>query len=262
MTTMPFAKLSDGQLRYQLDGPANTPVVLFSNSLGTNFRMWDAQLSDFTQQFRVLRYDTRGHGESTVTPGPYNITQLGRDVLHLLDTLSLERVHFCGLSMGGMTGMELASHSPNRVRKLVICSSGAKLGTADTWNTRIETVQKNGMKPVAAAAMERWFTSQFRSAHPDQVSAAQQMLETTSPEGYIANCSAVRDFDFRQNLPSIKVPTLVISSTHDPVAPPADGHFLQKTIPHALYAELDASHISNIEARVAFNQAILPFLRA
>jgi 3-oxoadipate enol-lactonase len=259
---MPLAKLPDAQLRYQLDGPANAPVVLFSNSLGTNFRMWDAQLSDFTQQFRVLRYDTRGHGESTVTPGPYKIEQLSRDVLHLLDALSLDRVHFCGLSMGGMTGMALASHSPNRVRKLAICSSGAKLGTADTWNTRIETVQKSGMKPVAAAAMERWFTPQFRSGHPDQVSVAQQMLEATNPEGYIANCAAVRDFDFRQNLSSIKLPTLVLSSTHDPVAPPADGHFLQKNIHGALYAELDASHISNIEARAAFNQTVLSFFRS
>jgi 3-oxoadipate enol-lactonase len=259
---MPFAKLPDAQLRYQLDGPANAPVVLFSNSLGTNFRMWDAQLSDFTQQFRVLRYDTRGHGESSVTPGPYSIAQLSRDVLHLLDVLSIERVHFCGLSMGGMTGMELASRWPNRVGRLVICSSGAKLGTADTWNTRIETVQKNGMKSVAAAVMERWFTAQFRGAHPEEVSAAQQMLEVTSPEGYVANCAAVRDFDFRQNLSSIKVATLVVSGAHDPVAPPADGHFLQKSIAGAAYAEVDGSHLSNIEAREGFNSAILPFLRA
>jgi 3-oxoadipate enol-lactonase len=259
---MPFAKLPDTQLRYQFDGPANAPVVLFSNSLGTNFRMWDAQLSDFTQQFRVLRYDTRGHGESTVTPGPYNIAQLSRDVLHLLDVLSIDRVHFCGLSMGGMTGMEFASHSPSRVGKLVICSSGAKLGTAETWNTRIETVQKSGMKPVAAAAMERWFTFQFRSDSPEEVSTAQQMLEATNSEGYIANCAAVRDFDFRQNLSSIKLPTLIVSGTHDPVAPPPDGHFLQKNIPGALYAELPASHISNIEARPLFNQAVLSFLRS
>jgi len=259
---MPFAKLPDTQLRYRFDGPAIAPVVLFSNSLGTNFRMWDAQLSDFTQQFRVLRYDTRGHGESTVTPGPYNIAQLSRDVLHLLDVLSIDRVHFCGLSMGGMTGMEFASHSPSRVGKLVICSSGAKLGTAETWNTRIETVQKSGMKPVASAAMERWFTFQFRSDSPEEVSTAQQMLEATNSEGYIANCAAVRDFDFRQNLSSIKLPTLIVSGTHDPVAPPPDGHFLQKNIPGALYAELPASHISNIEARPLFNQAVLSFLRS
>ena len=259
---MPVAKLPDTQLRYRFDGPANAPVVLFSNSLGTNFRMWDAQLSDFTQQFRVLRYDTRGHGESTVTPGPYNIAQLSRDVLHLLDVLSIDRVHFCGLSMGGMTGMEFASHSPSRVGKLVVCSSGAKLGTAETWNTRIETVQKSGMKPVASAAMERWFTFQFRSDSPEEVSTAQQMLEATNSEGYIANCAAVRDFDFRQNLSSIKLPTLIVSGTHDPVAPPPDGHFLQKNIPGALYAELPASHISNIEARPLFNQAVLSFLRS
>jgi 3-oxoadipate enol-lactonase len=259
---MPFAKLPDAQLHYQFDGPAQAPILLFSNSLGTNFRMWDAQLSDFTQQFRILRYDTRGHGESTVSPGPYNIAQLSRDVVHLLDVLSLDRVHFCGLSMGGMTGMELASHSPTRVRKLVLCSTAAKIGTPDTWNARIDAVQKGGMKSVASAVIERWFTPSFRTAHPEQVSVAQQMLEATSPDGYIANCAAVRDFDFRQNLSSIKVPALVVSGTHDPGAPPADGHFLQKSISGAIYAEVPASHISNIEARSDFNQAVLSFLRA
>jgi 3-oxoadipate enol-lactonase len=259
---MPFAKLPDAQLRYQFDGPAQAPALLFSNSLGTTFRMWDAQLSDFTQQFRILRYDTRGHGESTVSPGPYNIAQLSRDVVHLLDVLSLDRVHFCGISMGGMTGMELASQSPTRVHKLVLCSTAAKIGTPDTWNARIEAVQKGGMKSVAATVIERWFTPSFRSAHPDQVAVAQQMLEATNPDGYIANCAAVRDFDFRQSLSSIRVPTLVVSGTHDPVAPPADGHFLQKSIPGAIYGEGPASHISNIEARSDFNQAVLSFLRS
>jgi len=259
---MPFAKLPDTQLRYRFDGPANAPVVLFSNSLGTNFRMWDAQLSDFTQQFRVLRYDTRGHGDSTVTLGPYNVAQLSRDVLHLLDALALDRVHVCGLSMGGMTGMELASHFPNRIHKLILCSTAARIGTADGWNARIAAVQKDGMKAVAAAVMERWFTLPFRSTYPDQVSVAQQMLETTDPQGYVANCAAVRDFDFRQNLSSIKIPTLVVSGTHDPGAPPADGHFLQKSIPNATYAEVPASHIANVEARPDFNRAVLTFLRS
>jgi len=259
---MPFAKLPDAQLRYQFDGPSNAPVLLFSNSLGTNFRMWDAQLSDFTQQFRILRYDTRGHGESTVTPGPYTIAQLSRDVVHLLDILSLDRVHFCGLSMGGMTGMELASHFPNRLRKLVLCCTAARIGTADGWNARIGAVQKDGMKGVAATVIERWFTPSFRSSQPEQVSVTQQMLESTDPEGYIANCAAVRDFDFRQNLSSIKVPTLVISGTHDPGAPPADGQFLKKSIPNATYLEVYASHIANIEARPDFNRAALSFLRS
>jgi 3-oxoadipate enol-lactonase len=259
---MPLAKLPDAQLRYQFDGPSNAPVLLFSNSLGTNFRMWDAQLSDFTQQFRILRYDTRGHGESTVTPGPYAIAQLSRDVIHLLDILSLDRVHFCGLSMGGMTGMQLALHFPNRIRKLILCCTAARIGTADGWNARIAAVQKDGMKGVAPTVIERWFTPSFRASQAEQVAITQQMLETTNPEGYIANCAAVRDFDFRQSLSSVKAPTLVISGSHDPGAPPADGHFLQKTILNATYAEVSASHIANIEARPDFNRVTLSFLRA
>lgn len=259
---MPFAKLPDAQLRYQFDGPANAPVVLFSNSLGTNLRMWDAQLSEFTQQFRVLRYDTRGHGESSVTSGPYTIDQLSDDVLHLLDFLSLSRVHFCGLSMGGATAMTFAAKFPTRLHKLALCSTAAKFGSPDTWNARIAAVEKEGMKPIAPAIMERWFTAGFRTAHPDQVSIAQQMLESTDPAGYIANCAAVRDFDFRQKLSSIHSPTLIISGTHDPGTPPADGHFLQKQIAGSNYSELDASHICNIEGRAEFNRTILSFLRA
>jgi 3-oxoadipate enol-lactonase len=158
--------------------------------------------------------------------------------------------------------MELASHFPNRIRKLILCSTAAKIGTADGWNARIAAVQKDGMKAIAATVVERWFTAPFRSAYPDQVSITQQMLEATNPDGYIANCAAVRDFDFRQNLSSLKVPTLVVSGTHDPGAPPADGHFLQKSIPNATYAEVSASHIANIEARPDFNRVTLSFLRS
>jgi 3-oxoadipate enol-lactonase len=258
---MAFAQLPDGQIHYEWSGPEQAPVLVFSNSLGTTHRMWDGQMNSFAQHFRVLRYDTRGHGESSATPGPYTIEQLGCDLIRMLDALGLPRVYFCGLSMGGMTGMFLGSRAPQRFHKLVLCNTAAKIGTSETWNSRIETVQKGGMKAVASAVIERWFTPEYRRSHPAETAAALQMLEQTNPEGYIANCAAVRDFDQRRTLGEIKVPALIVSGTHDPVTPPAEGQFLTKQIPAAEYTELGASHLSNIEARDEFNRQVLKFLR-
>src|SRR5215470_18895045 len=146
---MPFATLPDAQLFYQWDGPENAPVLVFSNSLGTTHRMWAPQVQEFSKHFRLLRYDTRGHGESSVTPGPYAIETLVEDVLQLLDGLKIQRAHFCGLSMGGMIGMILGSVAAQRFHKIVLCNTGAKIGTLDVWNARITAVQQGGMKAVA-----------------------------------------------------------------------------------------------------------------
>jgi 3-oxoadipate enol-lactonase len=258
---LPFAKLPDAQIHYEWAGPEEAPVVLFSNSLGTTWRMWDPQLTGFTRHFRVLRYDTRGHGESSVTPGCYTIEQLSRDVVRLLDALALDRVYFCGLSMGGMTGMLLGTNAAKRFHKIVLCNTAAKIGTFEIWNARIEAVRKGGMKAVAASVIERWLTPGYRAAHPAETAAALAMLESANPEGYIANCAAVRDFDQRKQLAAIQVPTLVLAGTHDPVTPPAEGHFLAEQIPGARYAEVGAAHLSNIEAREEFNQAVLRFIQ-
>ena len=257
---MPFAKLPDTQLRYRFDGPAIAPVVLFSNSLGTNFRMWDAQLSDFTQQFRVLRYDTRGHGESTVTPGPYSVTQLGRDVLALLDAVGIERAHFCGLSMGGMIGMWLGVYAPERIQRLVLCNTAAKIGTPEIWNARLELVRTQGMSAVAETQAQRWFTPAFIAKAPDVIASTRQMIAGTSPEGYAANCGAIRDMDQRETISRIRARTLVIGGLHDPVISAADLRYLVDTIPGAKLVELDASHLSNVEAPVEFTKALLNFL--
>jgi 3-oxoadipate enol-lactonase len=259
---MPFAKLPDAQLHYEWSGTENAPVLVFSNSLGTTLRMWDAQIADFSKYFRILRYDTRGHGQSSITPGPYTIEQLGRDVLHVLDSLQLAQVSFCGLSMGGMTGMFLGSHWPARFRKIVLCNTAAKIGTPETWNTRIDVVQNAGMKAVAGAVIERWFTAPFRTGYPIPTAAMLAMLESTNPTGYVANCAAVRDFDYRDRLSAVKVPTLVLSGTHDPVSTPADGQFLSKSIPGAHFVEVPAAHMSNIEAQAEFNREVLSFLRS
>jgi 3-oxoadipate enol-lactonase len=235
-------------------------VLVFSNSLGENFSMWDPQMPVFQKAFRVLRYDTRGHGQSSVTPGPYIIEQLARDILALLDKLEFERVHFCGLSMGGQTGMWLALNAADRLHKLVLCNTSAKIGTPEMWNPRIETVRNNGMKSISQAVMERWFSAEYRAKSPDIVATTQRMLESANPDGYVANCAAVRDFDVRDALVAIHVPTLVISGTHDAATTPADGRFLAERIAGARYAELNAAHLSNIEDRDCFNSEVSKFL--
>jgi 3-oxoadipate enol-lactonase len=259
---MPIVKSGEARIHYVLEGRSGAPVLVFSNSLGTNYSMWDRQAPELRKKLRVLRYDTRGHGQSSVTPGPYSIEQLGKDVLALLDALDLDRVHFCGLSMGGMIGMWLGADAPERLNKLVLCNTGAKIGTAEAWNARIEAVRKNGMKSVAAAVVERWFSPAFREKAPATVSNTLKMLEEVNPEGYAACCAAVRDFDFREQLRKIRIPALVIAGAHDPATPPADGRFLADQIPGARYAELDAAHLSNIEDQDRFNKEITAFINA
>lgn len=259
---MPIAKLSNVELHYEWSGPEQAPVVLFSNSLGTTLQMWDAQVTEFSKHFRLLRYDTRGHGQSSVPAGPYTIEQLSNDVVELLDALRLKRVNFCGLSMGGSTGQFLGAHFPERFDKMILCSTAVKIGTPESWNARIAAVQRDGMNSVASAVIERWFTASYRATHPLEIGATQTMLENANAVGYAANCAAVRDADLRASASFVRVPTLVVSGTHDPATTPADGRFLAQQIPGARYAELSAAHISNIEAQAAFNQEILSFLLA
>jgi 3-oxoadipate enol-lactonase len=259
---MPFADLHGLRVHYSLTGKENAPVLIFSNSLGTNFSMWDPQAAALEKEFRVLRYDTRGHGQTAVTPGPYSIEQLSRDVLALLDHLKLDRVNFCGLSMGGMIGMWLGIHAPQRFHRIVLCNTAAKIGTAEMWNARIETVRKGGTKSVAAAVVERWFTPEFRAASPAAVATALQMLENSPAEGYAECCAAIRDMDQRETVKNVRVPTLVIAGAKDPVTPPAEGRFLADHIPGAKYAELPAAHLSNIEAAPQFTAELTKFLNS
>src|SRR5713101_360975 len=160
---MPIVKSGEARIHYALEGQNGTPALLFSNSLGTNYSMWDPQVPELRKKFRVLRYDTRGHGQSSLTPGPYSIKQLGKDVVALLDALDLDRVHFCGLSMGGMIGMWLGVNAGERLNRLVLCNTAARIGTAEVWNARIENVRQAGMKAITPAVLERWFTPQFRA---------------------------------------------------------------------------------------------------
>jgi 3-oxoadipate enol-lactonase len=257
---MPIVKSGEARIHYVLEGQSGAPVLVFSNSLGTNYSMWAPQVSEVRKKLRVLRYDMRGHGQSSFTPGPYSIEQLGKDVIALLDALDLDRVNFCGLSMGGMIGMWLGANAPERLNRLVLCNTAAKIGTSEVWNARIEAVRKDGVKSVASAVIERWFSAAFREKAPAKVASTLKMLEESNPEGYAACCAAVRDFDFRKQVGRIQIPVLVIAGAHDPSTPPADGRFLAEQIPGARYAELDAAHLSNIEDQDRFNREVIAFL--
>ncbi|MDB6145657.1 MAG: pcaD [Pseudomonas sp.] len=260
---MGFVQLADGELHYQLEGPLDAPVLVLSNSLGTDLHMWDTQMPVFSKHFRVLRYDTRGHGHSLVTPGPYSIEQLGRDVLALLDGLGIKQAHFCGLSMGGLIGQWLGIHANDRLRKLVVCNTAAKIGGPEIWDPRIETVLRDGPKAMVAlrdASIARWFTPDYAAANPEQAKRITDMLAATSPEGYAACCGAVRDADFRSKLSSISVPTLVISGTQDAVTPPAGGRFINEHISGSQFEEVHAAHLSNVEAGEVFTSHVREFL--
>ncbi|MFG3452881.1 3-oxoadipate enol-lactonase [Stutzerimonas stutzeri] len=261
---MPTVKLADGELNYRLEGPVDAPVLVLSNSLGTTHEMWDAQVPAFSEHFRVLRYDTRGHGSSSVTPGPYSIEQLGRDVLGLADALGIDRFAFCGLSMGGLIGQWLGIHAGERLTRLVVCNTGAKIGTDEVWNERIDTVLKGGeqaMRDMRDASIARWFTPDFAAQHPVEVARITQMIASTSPAGYAANCAAVRDADYREQLGVIKVPTLIVCGSQDPVTTPDHGRFIQARVDGAELVEFEAAHLSNVEAGDAFTQRVLAFLR-
>jgi 3-oxoadipate enol-lactonase len=257
---MPYLESNGVRIHYRFDGPDDAPVLVLSNSLGSNLSMWDPQVPTLARGFRLLRYDTRGHGLSSVPPGPYNVDQLGGDVLALLEGLGLGQVSFCGLSLGGVTGMWLGVNAGARFSRLILCDTGAKIGNAEGWNGRIDQVRAGGMGAVVDATLERWFTPSFRASAPAQMDAIRQMVLQNPPEGYIANCGALRDFDLREAIRAIAVPTLVIAGSKDPATTPDLGQFIAGQIAGAIYVELDAAHLSNIEAAERFNNAVLSFM--
>ncbi|MBV7483011.1 3-oxoadipate enol-lactonase [Bordetella sp. BOR01] len=257
---MPYADLGQVRLYYVIDGPADAPVLVLSNSLGTCADMWARQVPALSQRFRVLRYDTRGHGKSSVPAGEYSFAQLAGDVAALLDHLDIAQADFCGLSMGGPTGLHLALDHPQRVRKLVLCNTAARIGSVDSWSTRIAAVAQDGLENMAPALVERWLSPGYRTAEPGLTQVLVDMLRRTSNEGYSSNCAALRDADLRGRLGEIKAPTLVIAGTQDPATTPQDGRDLAAGIAGARYLELDTSHISNWEQPEAYTRAVLDFL--
>lgn len=259
---MSYADLSQVRLYYVIDGPADAPALVLSNSLGTCSDMWARQIPTLSQHFRVVRYDTRGHGKSSVPTGEYTFSQLAGDVAELLDHLNIDQASFCGLSMGGPTGLQLALDHPQRVRKLVLSNTAARVGSVEGWSSRIAAVTENGLENMASGLVERWLSPAYRAAEPGLTQVLVDMLRRTSNEGYNGNCAALRDADLRGKLADIKVPTLVISGSQDPAATPQDGQALAAGIAGARYIELDTSHIANWEQPDAYTRALVDFLTA
>jgi len=236
------------ELHHTLEGPEHAPVVVFSNSLGTRGEMWDAEASALRDRFRVLRYDTRGHGDSPVPPGPYTVAELAQDVLALLDRIGLERVSFCGLSIGGMTGMWLGVNAPERIERLVICCTAAQLPPPEMWMERAEQVRRDGMGSVIEATMERWFTPEFPERNPEVVARIRETFLATSPEGYAGCCEALAGFDMRGELGAITSPTLVIAGDDDPVGTPERAAAIADEIEDSRLVVLPgARHLAAVE---------------
>ena len=246
------------KLHHRLDGPEGAPPLLLSNSLGTTLEMWDPQLPALTTRFRLVRYDRRGHGRSPVPPGPYSIEDLGRDALDLLDELGLARVSFCGLSIGGMVGMWLASEAPERVDRLVLSSTAPALPPREQWLERAATVRAEGVAAIADAALDRWFTP---LAPRSLVDTFRTMLVETPAEGYAGCCEALAELDLRGRLAAIEAPTLVLTGAGDPVAPPEAGEELAASIADARHVTIDgARHIANAEQPSEFSAHVLAHL--
>lgn len=258
---MPKADVNRTRLFYTLTGPEGAPVVMLSSALGTTLEMWQPQLPALERDYRVLRYDMRGHGSSDLAPEPCSISTLGRDVVALLDHLGMEKVHFCGLSIGGVIGQWLGARAPQRLISLILCNTAAKIGTEEVWNKRIADVEQGGLASIADAGLERWFTPAFRTSHPASVAPVKGMLLATHPRGYTLLCAAIRDMDQRTLVEEIRVPTCILAGEHDPGTTVEDAKFLQDRIPGARLVILPAAHISNVEAAAQFNAALLDFLK-
>lgn len=259
MATIP---VNGATLHVRCDGDPRRPTVVLSNSLGTDLSMWDAQAAVLSTRFHVVRYDTRGHGASSASPGPYTIGLLGTDVLDLLSHLDIERAHFVGLSMGGVIGQWLGIHAPGRLHKLVLANTASRIGTPDGWHARAASVRGSGMLEIAAGAPGRWFTPEFVARQPVVVGSMQKTLRNIDPEGYAACCEALAETDFGEGVKQIAVPTLVIGGANDPVTTIADAEALTAAIPGASTVVLPASHLSNVEAPDRFTDAVTSFLLA
>jgi 3-oxoadipate enol-lactonase len=257
---MPTIQSNGCPIHVEVEGPEDKPVLMLSNSLGTDLHMWDPQVASLTRHFRLVRYDRRGHGKSGVPKGPYTMEMLGRDVLAVLDALKIEKINWCGLSMGGMVGMWLGANAPQRINRLILSNTSAYFADKEIWNGRIKTVREKGLASIVGGTMERWFTQGFREREPNKIAWLSEMFLATDPEGYIACGEAVRDMDHREIIKSITAPTLVIAGRHDPATTVEHGEFIRSRIPGASMTVLDAAHIANVEQPHDYTDVVLGFL--
>jgi 3-oxoadipate enol-lactonase len=248
-------------VNYRVDGPPGAPVLVLSHALGLSLAMWDPQVAPLSRAFQVVRYDHRGHGGSPVPAGRYRIEDLGGDLLRLLDRLNLQRVAFCGLSLGGMVGLWLAANAPERLDQLVVCSAAARMPRPDEYAARAKLVRAQGMDAVADRVVGRWFTPAFLTRRPDVVAGIKALLLGTPPEGYAATCEALAAMDLRNDLRRIAAPTLVIAAADDPATPPEQSQQIARGITGAELAIIpNAAHIANVEQPEAVTNQILDHL--
>lgn len=257
---MPVIDSQGCPIDVEVAGPADAPVLMLSNSLGTTRNMWDPQMPAFTAKYRVVRYDRRGHGKSGAPKGPYSMEMLGRDAIAVLDGLGIKKANWLGLSMGGMEGMWLGANAGDRFDKLILSNTSAHYPDPKPWHDRIATVREKGLAAIVPGNMERWFTQGFRDRSPDRIKWMTDMFMTTPVEGYIGCCHAVASMDHRPLLPKIKTPTLVIAGKFDPATTVENGEYLKANIPGAKIAIVDAAHIANVEVPDAYTKIVLDFL--
>ena len=245
-------------VNYREDGAPGAPVLVLSHALGLSMAMWDPQVAPLSRAFRVVRYDHRGHGGSPVPTGRYRIEDLGRDALRLLDRLALERVAFCGLSLGGMVGIWLAANAPERVDRLVVCCAAARMPRPNDYAERAKLVRAQGMDAIADRVIGRWFTPAFLTRRPDAVAGIKALLLATPPEGYAATCEALAAMDLLDDLPRIVASTRVIAAAEDQSTPPEQSQEIARRIPGAeLVVIPDAAHLANVEQPEAITDQIL-----
>jgi 3-oxoadipate enol-lactonase len=243
-----------------IEGDENKEGLMLSNPMGTNLHFWDPQIPVLAEHFRVVRYDSRGHGGSVANQGPYSVEGLGRDALAIMDALGIEKIHWLGLSMGSVVGLWLLVHARERIGRAVLASAAAQIPGPDLWNSRIQSARNTGMNGVAMAAAERWFTKTFRDANTEKVEAVMEMVRATPLHGYLAALAAIRDMDMREAIRSVTNKVLVIAGRHDPSTPPGMGALVASSIEGAKFVTLEASHMSNIEDEANFTKAAVDFL--
>jgi len=256
---MPVIQSDGCTINVVIDGDQRAPVLLMSASLGTDHSMWAPQVEPFAKHFRLVRYDRRGHGKSSVPKPPYSMEKMGRDVLAVMDGLGITRASWCGLSMGGMVGQWLGANAPDRFDRIVLCNTSSYYADKDIWGERIKGVRAGGMGPMAEGVAARWFTPGFIAREPQAVERLKTLVRNTPIDGYIGCCEAIRDMDHREILHKISAPTLIIAGKHDVATPVETGEFIRDRIPGARMVVLDAAHISNVEQADRFTAEVLGF---
>jgi 3-oxoadipate enol-lactonase len=250
-------------IHYELSGKKQAPVVVLSHSLACSRVMWWPQLELLEAHFRVLRYDTRGHGDSQVPPGPYTLEQLAEDAIGLLDALKIDRVHWIGLSMGGMIGQGLALNYPDRLETLVLADTAPRMPaeTQPVWQERIDAARREGMPSQVQSTLERWFTGAYLQQNPPAVETIRKQILATSPTGYIGCSEAIRGLNYLDRLAEITIPTLIMVGEEDPGTPVAASQAMHSQIQHSQLVVIpQAAHLSNIEQADVFNDHLMTFL--